>query len=138
MFHSRFSVVAGERTRRPICRSCALALVGLIAAASVANASCSSSGPGYRPEQNESSIAEMTCDMSGAKQFKNAPGQGYVMTRISVVSKPHNGTLSVWGENSWAYIPKAPGSDSFSTKQCATLNNSASGCSILHYNVTIQ
>lgn len=138
MFHSTFSVVTVELTRRPVCRSCAFALVGLIAAASAANASCTWSGPGYRPEQNESVTSEMTCDMSGAKHAKNPPGPGYVMTGISIASKPHNGALKVWGENLWSYIPKAPGSDSFSTKQCATLNDSASGCSILHYNVTVQ
>jgi hypothetical protein len=138
MFLSTISVVAVERTRRPICRSCAFALVGLIAAASAADASCSLSGPGYRPEQNESVTVEMTCDISGATHLRNIPGQGYVMTGISIASRPHNGALKAWGDRSWSYIPKAPGSDSFSTKQCATLNDSASGCSILHYNVTVQ
>ena len=139
MFLSTFSVVAVEMNRRPICQSCAFALVGLIAAASAANASCTfSSGPGYRPEQNDSVTIELTCDMSGAKHFRNIPGQGYVMTGISVVSKPHNGVLKAWENRSWSYIPKALGSDSFSTKQCAIRNDSTSGCSVLHYNVTIQ
>jgi len=126
--------------RRSFWRSCAFAFVGLFGVISTADAACTMarSDYGYRPNQNDTLDMEMTCDIKGTGHWRNTPGSGYEMTGISVVSNPHNGTLKAWGNRSWRYTPKGTGSDSFSIKQCATLNRDASGCSTLNYKITIQ
>jgi hypothetical protein len=118
--------------------------IATIGGVSVASATCTQSGPSYRPEQNDSTNNEMTCsmeetgDVTGTGHLRNEPGPGYVFTGIYVVSKPHNGTLKVWGKSSYEYTPEAKGTDSFSFKLCATLNDTQSGCTTMNYSVTIN
>jgi hypothetical protein len=109
---------------------------GLTGTIATAGATCSESGPGYSPDQNDTVSVQLTCDMKGWKA-NDTPGPGYVFTGISIVSKPHNGKLRVWGKYHWSYGPKSPGSDFFSFKQCATHYDVAHGCSTLNYTVTI-
>jgi hypothetical protein len=112
--------------------------VGLIVVASTVDAKCTWSGPGYRPEQNEITNSQMTCDMKGFAHGVNRPGDGYVMTSVTVSKKAHNGVVKAWGANLFQYKPASPGTDEFSLKQCATLNNTQSGCATLNYSVTIN
>jgi hypothetical protein len=110
--------------------------IGLVGTVATAGATCSENNPGYSPDQNDTVSVQLTCDMKGWKA-NSTPGPGYVFTGISIVSKPRNGALRVWGKSHWGYGPKSPGSDSFTLRQCATHYDVARGCSTLNYTVTI-
>ena len=131
-------MIATKVARRCLAWWSVFALAGLGLSMPAAKAECIAIGPGFHPDQNDSITMNMTCDLAGAKGWRNIPGPGYVMTGISIASESHNGTLKTWGARSWSYTPKALGSDTFVTRQCATLNGSASGCSTLTYNMTIR
>ena len=119
-------------------KSCAAACLIVFLSVSAGHAKCKWPAAEFHPETSDFANIEMTCDLKGVQHARNHPASGDVMTKISVVSDPHNGVLKVWGRNSWSYIPKSAGSDYFSLSQCAVFQKKTTGCSTRNFEVTIQ
>jgi len=119
-------------------KTCAAACLILFVSISAGQAKCKWPATDTHPELNDSANIAMTCDLKGVKHARNPAAPGDIMTKISIVSPPHNGMLRVWGRNSWSYIPKSAGSDSFSFTQCAVLGKKTSGCGTRYFDVTIE
>jgi hypothetical protein len=92
----------------------------------------------FYPAQNDTATAVETMDAAGCLNQFRAGGKA-MFTEASIVSKPHNGTLSQTGGFAFTYKPKVgfKGSDSYSLKVCGT-SPQGTGCSTINYQATVQ
>jgi hypothetical protein len=113
----------------------------LIISANPASAECTgrSVGGGFRIAQNDTSHVYVTGQRGDVCRGRLSSYSSLQIERVSVVSPARNGNASVAQSGAITYMPKAgfAGSDGFTLQVCGK-SDAGSGCSTIHYHVTIN
>jgi hypothetical protein len=117
----------------------AVGLLGVFGFASQALAVCDVDGETFYLHQNDETHHTAKTDVNGCDLHFISAGKTTEFSNASIVSKPKNGDLTQIAHLEFRYRPKAgfKGNDEFALKVCGRTPK-GEGCSILHYNTTVE
>ena len=117
----------------------ALGIVGALGSISPVAAGCDVDGETFYLHKKDETRHAAKTDLNGCDLHFISAGKKIQFTSAKVVSKPKNGDLAKIAHLEFRYRPKPgfKGNDEFALQVCGKTTK-GQGCSILHYNATVD